>query len=120
MLSRPHTPWLEVETVADVAVARFTRGRFLEEETVQVVGEQLLRLAEDTGCRKFVINFSKVESMTTALFGKLVALNNKVEALGGRLVLCQVGPFLSEIFKILTLPRQIAVYDGEQEALQSF
>jgi len=120
MLSRPHTPWLEVETVAEVAVVRFTRGRFLEEETVQTVGEQLLRLAEDTGCRKFVLNFGKVESMTTALFGKLIALHKKVEELGGRLTLCQVGPFLREILKILTLPRQVAVYDTEQEALQSF
>jgi stage II sporulation protein AA (anti-sigma F factor antagonist) len=120
MLSQPQTPWLEVETVGDVAVARFTRGRFLDEQTVQSVGEQLLRLSELTGCCKFVLNFSKVESMTTALFGKLIALHKQVEGKGGRLALCQVSPFLREIFKILTLPRQVAVFDGEQEALQSF
>ena len=120
MLSQPHIPWLEVETVGEVAVVRFTRGRFLDEATVQGVGQQLLQLTELTGCRKFVLNFSKVESMTTALFGKLIALHRQVESQGGRLALCQVGPFLSEIFKILTLPRQIAVFDGEQEALQSF
>ena len=96
------------------------KDRFLDEATVQAVGEQLLRLAEDTGCRKFVLNFSKVESMTTGLFGKLIALHKQVDELGGRLTLCQVGPFLREIFKILTLPRQIAVYDVEQDALRSF
>jgi anti-anti-sigma factor len=120
MLSRPHQHWLEVETVGDVTVARFTRPRLLEEEAVEAVGQQLLRLAEDTGCCKFVLNFGKVESLTTAFFGKLVALHRRVEESGGRLVLCQVGPFVREIFKILELPRPVSVYDAEQEALQSF
>jgi len=120
MLSQPPSHWLEVETVADVAVARFTRPRLLEEDTVQAVGQELLRLAEDTGCRKFVLNFGRVESLTTAFFSKLVALHRQVERQGGRLVLCQVSPFVREIFKILELPRPVAVYEGEPEALQSF
>jgi anti-anti-sigma factor len=120
MLSRPQQHWLEVETVGDVTVARFTRPRLLEEEAVEAVGQQLLRLAEDTGCCKFVLNFGKVESLTTAFFGKLVALHKQVDRSGGRLVLCQVGPFVREIFKILELPRPVTVYDAEQDALQSF
>ena len=120
MLSRPQQHWLEVETVGDVTVARFTRPRLLEEEAVEAVGKQLLRLAADTGCSKFVLNFGKVESLTTAFFGKLVALHKQVADSGGRLVLCQVGPFVREIFKILELPRPVSVYDAEQEALQSF
>lgn len=120
MALHSHGHWLEVETIGDVAVARFTRRRILQEESVQAAGEQLLGLTEDTGCRKVVLNFSKVQGMTTSLLGKLVATHRKLEKVGGRLVLCEVGPSLEEIFTLCGLPRLVPVYAQEQEALQSF
>ena len=120
MVKRPKGNWLEVETVGDIAVARFTRRRILQEESVQAAGEQLLGLPENTGCRNVVLNFSKVEGMTTSLLGKLVATHRKIEQAGGRLVLCEVGEPLQEIFALCKLPQILSIYEQEQEALQSF
>ena len=120
MATRSRGNWLEVETVGDIAVARFTRRRILQEESVQTAGDQLLGLPEDTGCSKVVLNFSKVEGMTTALLGKLVATHRKIEQSGGRLVLCEVGAPLREIFALCKLPQLLSIYEQEQEALQSF
>src|SRR5262249_34613618 len=100
--------WLDVETVGDIAVARFTRRRILQEDSVQAAGDQLLGLPEDTGCRKVVLNFSKVEGMTTALVGKLVAAHRKIEQAGGRLVLCEVGAPLQEILTLCKLPQVVS------------
>jgi len=120
MATRSEGHWLEVETVGDIAVARFTRRRIVQEDSVEKAGEQLLGLPEDTGCRKVVLNFSKVEGMTTALIGKLVATHRKIEQSGGRLVLCEVGTPLQEIFTLCKLPQLVSIYKQEQEALQSF
>ena len=120
MAAQPRGNWLEVETVGDVTVARFTRRRILQEESVQAAGEQLLGLSQDAGCRKLVLNFGKVEGMTTALLGKVVATHRKIQEAGGRLVLCEVGAPLREIFTLCKLPQVLPIYAQEQEALQSF
>jgi anti-anti-sigma factor len=119
---RPQPPpnWLEVEMVGDVAVVRFTQRSILGEDAIATIGEQLFGLVDNAAARKFVLNFAKVESMTTAMMGKLLAIYKRVDAEGGRLALCRIGPFLAEIFKILRLPRQVSVFQEEQEALQSF
>jgi anti-sigma B factor antagonist len=118
MPPQPH--WMEVEMVGDVAVVRFTQRSILGEDAIAAIGQQLFELAESGTASKFVLNFARVESMTTAMMGKLIALQRKVEGSQGRLALCNIGPFLSEIFKILHVPPQMGIYREEQEALQSF
>jgi anti-anti-sigma factor len=120
MISRPQQPLLEVERVGDIAVVRFLQQRLLHNDLIEDIDRQLLEVAEHDGCSDFVLHFGNVESMTSAMAGKLVGLHRRVEELGGRLALCEVGPFLMEIFKILNLPRLIDIYPDEQSALQSF
>src|SRR6516165_3077695 len=116
----PHLTGLEVETVGDVTVARFTRRSFLAPELVEALAEQMLRLVEESSCCKFVLNFANVETMTTAMVGNIVQLQKKIEDGGGRLALCNVDPFLLEIFKILNLRRVFAIHTDEASALASF
>jgi anti-sigma B factor antagonist len=111
---------LEVETVGDVTVARFTRRSFLSSDQVAVLSEQMVALVDESGCRKFVLNFANVESMTTAMVGHIVQLQRKIEASGGRLLLCNIDPFLFEIFKILNLTRVFTIHPDEPSALASF
>jgi anti-anti-sigma regulatory factor len=58
--------------------------------------------------------------MTTAMVGKLVHLKKKIEAAGGRLVLCRLDPFLLQIFKVLNLADAFSICDDEPAALGSF
>jgi anti-anti-sigma factor len=120
MYSQPQQSWLEVEMVGDIAVVRFTQRSLLRTEMIEAIGKQLGELVEVSGCRKFVLNFANVESMTSAMVGQLVGLHNKVEAASGRLALCRIDPFVFQIFKILNLTHVFHVYDEEQQALQSF
>src|SRR4051812_37422343 len=118
MQSQPPRPLVQVKMVSDVAVVRFTHRSFLSPDLIEAVGQQLFELAEKDDCRKFVIDCGNVESMTTAMVSKLVQLHRKVEAGGGRLALCRIGPLLFQIFTILNLPQVIPIYGNEQEALQ--
>jgi anti-sigma B factor antagonist len=111
--------WLEIDQLGDVTVVRFTTRTILGNDAIEAIGTQLLGLVEEAGCRQFVLNLENVESISTAMVGKLVSLHRRLDAAQGRLVLCRLGPFLVEIFKILKLGELARVYE-EEEAVQSF
>jgi anti-anti-sigma factor len=120
MLSQPPQTALEVEDIGDVTVVRFARRSLLGPDLIADLSEQLRQAVVERGCRKLVLNFEHVESMTSALVGLVVLLKNKVEAGGGRLALCSLDPFLKEIFKTLNLAQAFTLYADEAAARASF
>jgi anti-anti-sigma factor len=120
MSSQPHQSGLELEPVGDVAVVRFTQRSLLGAELIESIGEQLGHAVEDMGYRKLVLNFANVESMTTAMVGHIVGLQRKLQDCRGQLALCEINPFLLEIFKLLNLTKAFTIHPDEQTAINSF
>ena len=120
MSTEPHSYLLEVEQIGEVTVIKFTPRKILEEDTTEVIGEQLFSLVKNAGCRKLVLDFSRVERLTSVMLGKVVALHQKAEAAGGRLNLCKIQPRVYEIFELLKLPRVLNIYHEEHQALETF
>jgi anti-anti-sigma factor len=120
MPSKPRQPWLQMEQVADVTVVRFTQPNILEEGKIHQIGKQLADLVETTDCRKFLLNFANIHSMSSNFVGKLVGMDRAVREAGGRLALSSMRPDIHEVFKILKLARHFTVYDTEEEALRNF
>jgi anti-sigma B factor antagonist len=116
----PHntlSPWFAIEQSGDVTVVRFARANILEDEVIASVREQLFDLVDNQGRRLFVINFGKVTGLASRMLGQLVALHKKLDAVGGRLVLCEVSPFLYEFFETARLPGLLCMRGGEPEAV---
>jgi anti-sigma B factor antagonist len=90
---------LEIEAVGDVTVVNFTDKKLLDEQTIQIIGEQLLSLADEQGRRKILLNFGNVEYLSSAFVGVLATLNAKVNGVGGRLILCNIDPLIYEVFE---------------------
>jgi anti-sigma B factor antagonist len=120
MSSQPRRRRLEVEDLGDVTVVSFTDRKILDEQNIQVIGEQLFGLVDDLGRKKLLLNFGNVEYMSSAALGKLITLNKKVQAAGGRLVLCKIDPQIREVFEITKLDKLFVIKGDEQEALQVF
>jgi anti-sigma B factor antagonist len=110
---------LEVEQVGGATVGRFTHRTILENTAIDAVAARLRELVRAEGRRSFVLNFARVESMTSAMLGTLVTLHRDLEAAGGRLVFCSVDAFLAHIFQICKIPEQITVYPDEAEAVRA-
>ncbi len=119
MSSQPPTSPLQVEQVGDATVVRFTRRTILDGDTIEAIGARLLAVAAAGDCRKLVVNFDRVESLTSAMLGKLVAVQRKLEAHGGRVAFCKVDPFLLQIFNLVRLPDLVPICADEQEAIES-
>jgi anti-sigma B factor antagonist len=92
---------LEVKQNGDTTVVSFVEKRILDEETIHVMGEHLIRLV-DSGRRKIYLDFSNVEFLRSPVFGILIALHKKLQAVEGNLTLCNVN---SDIYELLERTR---------------
>ena len=120
MSSQPRRRRLEVEDIGDVTVVNFVDRKILDEQNIQIIGEQLFSLVDESGRRKILLNFHNVEYLSSAALGKLITLNKNNNALGGNLVLCEIDPQIYEVFEITKLDKFFNIQKEEQAALQSF
>ena len=120
MSAQPRRRRLEVEDIGDVTVVNFTDKKILDEQNIQVIGEQLFSLVDEVGRRKILLNFGNVEFLSSAALGKLIALHKKLQAVGGRLILCNIDPEIYEVFEITRLDKFFNIQKEEQAALQAF
>src|SRR6195256_4586547 len=120
MSSPPRRRRLEVEDIGDVTVVNFTDRKILDEQNIQIIGEQLFSLVDESGRRKILLNFGNVEYLSSAALGKLITLNKKLQAAGGRLILCNIDPQIYEVFEITKLDRFFNIQKDEQGGLQAF
>jgi anti-sigma B factor antagonist len=109
---------LEVEQVGRVTVVKVLHRRVLTDAAVATLGEQLRSLVEDAGHRHLVLNFGRVERLTSALLGQLVALSRTLRRAGGRLAVCEIRPEFNPGFRILGLDKDLPLYGSEGDALQ--
>jgi anti-sigma B factor antagonist len=120
MSAQPRRRRLEVEDIGDVTVVNFVDRKILDEQNIQIIGEQLFSLVEDSGRRKVLLNFSNVEYLSSAALAKLITLNKKLQQVNGRLVLCNIDPQIYEVFEITKLNKLFDIQAEEQTALQTF
>jgi anti-sigma B factor antagonist len=120
MSSQPKRRRLEVEDIGDVTVVSFTDKKILDEQNIQIIGEQLFSLIDELGRKKILLNFGNVEYMSSAALGKLITLNKKVQGANGKLVLCNIDANIREVFEITRLDKLFVIKGDEQEGLQVF
>jgi anti-sigma B factor antagonist len=120
MSQPPRRRRLEVEDIGDVTVVNFVDRRILDEQNIQIIGEQLFSLVDEVGRRKILLNFGNVEFLSSAALGKLIALHKKLQAVGGRLILCNIDDEIYEVFEITRLDKFFNIQKEEQAALQAF
>ncbi len=120
MTAQPKRRRLEVEDIGEVTVVNFTDKKILDEQNIQVIGEQLFNLVDELGRRKILLNFRNVEYLSSAALGKFITLNKKVKAAEGTLILCSIDPQIYEVFEITKLNKLFNIQGDEQTALQAF
>ena len=109
-----------VEEVGDIAVVQFVDKKILDEQNIQMIGDDLFRLVDELGRRKLLLNFENVEFMSSAALGKLIRLHQRLESIGGKLVLCNISEPIMEIFVITKIQMMITIVPDEQTGLTSF
>jgi anti-sigma B factor antagonist len=111
---------LEITDVSGVTVVRFSDRKILDATAIEELGEELFALVESEKRKSLLLNFTGVEFLSSAALNKLIILDKKVKANGGRLKMCEVRPEIAEIFAITRLDRLFDIRDDERTAREAF
>src|SRR5262245_65545644 len=109
---------LDIDEVNGVTIARFTDKKILDESNIQVIGNQLFSLVDDDHRQKIILDFTNVEYLSSAALGKLITMDKKVKATGGKLRLCSIRSDILEVFKITRLDKLFAISENREKALE--
>ena len=119
-MSQPKRQRIIVEDVGDIAVVQFVDKKILDEQNIQLIGDDLFRLVDELGRRKVLLDFANVEFMSSAALGKLIRLHQRLAAVGGKLVLCSISKTILEIFEITKLDKRLTIVKDQKAGLAAF
>ena len=111
---------LEISEGGDVTVVRFRDRRISNLLEIEQVGQELYRLVDEGKHKRLVLDFSDVEYLSSALIGKLISLNAKVQARGGSVKLCSIRREILEVFHACKLDRIFCINKDAADASPSF
>jgi anti-sigma B factor antagonist len=111
---------LDIDTIGEVTIARFIDKKILDESVIQSIGNQLFGLVEEDGRQRIILDFSNVEYLSSAALGKLITMDKKVKAAGGKLRLCSIRPDIYEVFAITKLNQVFDITDDQDQAIEGF
>jgi len=71
----------------------------------------------DTGSKNVLLDFSKMEYMSSAGIRALIEAMQTVEKGGGKIAICSPNTTVLELFKVVQLDKVMKIYKSELEAI---
>lgn len=112
------TGLLNEQRQGDVLVVTFNCARIPDESVIEKLREELWKLNDEP--KKIVLDFSKVEYLSSAALGVLITFDKRVKAASGRAYLCNLRADIREIFQITRLDRLFTIHKDRESALRAF
>jgi anti-sigma B factor antagonist len=101
------------------SVVEFRTASLMDPIILESIGQELYRLVDAEDRRRLVLDFEKVEYLSSQAIGIILTLNKKLGALKhSKLVLCGVGPKLLELLRITRLDKILTVKPTQREAVK--
>jgi anti-sigma B factor antagonist len=109
-----------VSKIGDTTVVEFTTPSLMDPVQLDLMAEALYQLVDEQDRRHIVLDFERVQYLSSQAVGMLLAMQKKLASLNhSKLVLCGVGPRLMELLKITRLDRVLTVKPTQMEAVRS-
>lgn len=109
---------LKVESIGPIQVVRFMDRHLFDDRVVRDVAEQVFRLLPPPGTPALmVVDLSGVDSLSSAMLGKLILLQRKVEAAQGQLRLCSLSETTQAVLKTTNLEKLFRIMPDAREAV---
>ena len=113
-------PHFIVQPFDKYSVVEFKTASLMDPIILEEIGKELYRLVDDEDRRKLILDFEKVQYLSSQAIGIILTLNKKLtgtSAGGQNLVLCGVGPQLMQLLKITRLDRILTIKPTQKEAM---
>lgn len=109
-----------VQQIGESTVVEFTSPSLMDPIELEQIAQQLYKLVDEQDHRRLILDFEKVQYLSSQAIGILLALQKKLSALKkSSLVLCGVGARLMELLRITRLDRVMTIKPSQKEAIRS-
>jgi anti-sigma B factor antagonist len=109
-----------VQDISDNTIVEFTSASLMDPIELEQIAQQLYKLVDEQDKRRIILDFEKVQYLSSQAIGILLALQKKLAALKkSSLVLCGVGARLMELLRITRLDRVLTIKPSQKEAIKS-
>jgi anti-sigma B factor antagonist len=110
-------PFFKVGHVNPYTIVQFETASLMSGSELQRIEQALYQLVDDGG-KFLLLDFEKVQYLSSQAIGMVVALRAKTSKAAGKLALCGVGPQLQQLLKITALDRILPIYKSRKDALE--
>jgi anti-anti-sigma factor len=91
--------------------------RVIDRDDVERVAGMLIEQVEDIKPPRVIFSFAGVNHISSSFLGKMISLNKRLAAKGGKLIVADVDDHLNDVFKLTRLNKQLPVYRTLKQAV---
>ena len=118
---------IEIDSVNDVSVVKLKDEKVMAPAQIDTLGAELLTLVETTPTKdgastgtNVLINFENVRFFSSGAINKLIVLEKRVRAGGGKIRLSNMQPEVRDLFSYTNLDQMFDILSNQTEAIESF
>jgi anti-sigma B factor antagonist len=105
----------------DIVIVSFNQIKILDQAAIRQIGEEFKNLTMQAASgRKLLLDFSRVEFMSSAMIGEIVRLHKQCKQDKIKLKLCCISPNIREVFQITGLNKLLEIYPDGVQAIEAF
>ena len=113
-------PLLDIRETGNVLIIGFIRADMTDAGLITKIGDEIYHIVKEVEKPRLVVDFAKVERLSSATLGMLVSLRKVVQKMDGQLRISNVANGLMEIFKLTRLDVTLGVCKSTEVAMESF
>jgi len=108
------------QQIGENTVVEFTSPTLMDPIELEQIAQQLYKLIDEQDRRRIILDFEKVQFLSSQAIGILLAMQKKLSQLKkSNLILCGVGPRLMELLRITRLDKVLTIKPSQKEAIKN-
>jgi anti-sigma B factor antagonist len=104
----------------DILTIYFLDPRVLDEAQLEQLSRDVMAELEKTTEERVILDFQRVQFMSSSMLGKLVHINKKCKEFKVKLKLSGISPEIMQVFKITKLDKVLDIEPNEAAARKAF
>jgi anti-anti-sigma factor len=111
---------IKLDDVDKVSVIKFVDEKVMDPGRIEQLGKELMSLTDGKKKKNLLINFENVRFFSSQAINKLIVLDKRIKAAGGKIRLSNLRPEVRDLFSYTNLDSVFVIRDEQEEAIDSF
>lgn len=110
---------MAVRHVGAITIVELLDRRMIDTARIEALGARVTDLINNANAAKLIINFEKVEYLSSTMLNVLIALDTAVKRKKGKLVLAHLDPELQKVFALMKLNKVMTICKTVDDAMSA-